>query len=283
MRVILDDDLIIDSEVVNPDAIVWKLKDFTNWYSSAPVRVDITPLPGNDGGFEPERVYRSPKTMTIEGFAWGGTPEEAEELVWERIAALSPRGQAINLRVEGAGKTKLMKVWLASNPQVMPFGPNRARFQIALVAADPRKYGEPQTITSGVAGSSDGLVFPLFADGFLDFGSFSPAGLFYIRNDGTADSFPVFKIRGAVLGGFRIGSDGVVLEYSGDVPGGTELTLSPYAGGRASLQGADVTHNIATSNWVPVGPKETRTFIFNPLGSTNQNALISTTFSDAWW
>lgn len=279
----LDDDMVIDSEVANPDGMVWKLKDFTNWYTSAPVRVDITPLPGNDGGFEPERIYRSPKTMTIEGFAYGGSPEEAEALVWERIAALSPRGDAIRLRVDSVGPTKFMKVWLASAPQVLPFGSNRARFQISLIAADPRKYSEPRTVKSGVSSTTDGLRFPLFASGFLDFGTFSPAGLFYINNAGTADSFPVFRIRGAVMGGFRIGSEGVVLEYSGDVPGGTELTLSPYAGGRASLQGTDMTHNISVSNWVPVGPKETRTFIFTPLGSYNANAEISTIFSDAWW
>jgi hypothetical protein len=274
-----------DSEVGSGQ--VFKLTDLENWYSSAPVRVTVDPLPLSDGGFAPNRTYRSPKVMSINGFCYGGTTMEAIENAWQRIAAIAPDGEAMTLTVtDDSSDVKSMRVWLNGNPQVLPFRNNAARFQIPIVASDPRKYGPVQTALSQPPGTSStvGLAFPLFAPGYLDFGVFAPAGLFYISNDGTAETWPTFTVLGVVgVEGFQILSNEQTIEYAAAVPSGSQVVLSPYAGGRASVGGVDVTSNLTQANWPSVKPGQTREYIFNPLGSTSATTLMTAQWSVAWW
>lgn len=277
----------LDGFVVSTDPegpVNFKLRSLENWYSSPPVRIDVAPLPLSDGGFNPVRSYRLPKVMSIQGFCYGATADDAVRLAWEQIAALSPAGESMSLHVTDGASERMMTVWLNGNPQVLPFTHGSARFEVPLIAPDPRKYllqGERET---GASGNSDnGLVFPLFASNALDFGAFAPSGLFFLENNGTAESWPVFRVRGEMIGGFEIVSEGRVLRYGSTVPAGQEVFLSPYAGGRATIGTSDVTSNLTQVDWPSVPGGATQQFVFNALGTANANALLTTVFSNAWW
>jgi hypothetical protein len=284
MIVDLDGWTVISEQDLLVGATKFKLTNLANWYSSPPVRIDITEQPTNDGGFNPVRAYRSSKPMQIEGVCFSTSPEAAVRDAYQRIAALGTTGQQMTLTVTDDVDTKTMRVWLNGNPQVEPFGPASARFAVPIIATDPRKYGPVQTGTTGPSGGSeDGLEWPLFEDGYLSFGEFSPTGLFYIKNEGTAESWPTFKVRGTVTGGFQIVSDQDIIEYSANVPLGSELVLSPYAGGRATTGQSDVTIDLTQSDWAPIEPGETKAYVFVALGTTDANAQLSYAFSSAWW
>jgi hypothetical protein len=229
--------------------------------------------------------------MALEGVVTASSVESAIAYAWQRIAGIAPRGERLVLSVTDPTGTYTQMVRVDGTPQVLPFHDRRARFQIPITAPDGRKYGpylpglEAQPSTGG---AGDGLLYPLFGPkvtGVLDFGAFSPSGLLEITNHGRAESWPVFRVRGAVgVGGFQILSADSVIEFTGAVPLGQEITLSPYSGGRAVMGGVDVTGEYLTrSEWSAIGPGETRQFVFNPLGTFDSNARLFADFREAWW
>lgn len=281
MRVQLGD-LVVEQ---NPTgAARFKLTDLEGWYGTT-VRLQVDDMPEGDGGFNPVRSYRGVRRMVLRGFAMGSTPEGTVREVWQELSAIAPQGEQLALQVDDDGGTYYMDVW-AGNVQVLPFAPRRARFSVELVATDPRKYGAPLELApTGPAGSADdGLTFPMFAGGYLDFGAFTPSGLVYVANGGTAESWPIFHVRGTVDDGFQIISGTDVVEYSADLALGETVTLSPYAGGRAILAGADVTGGRLTqASWPSILPGETRLYVFNALGTADANARLTIEFREAWW
>lgn len=263
----------------------FKLVDLEDWFSPPPSRTRVTELPGADGLFNPGRTWRSGKRMKLIGITYGVDAEHAEELAWEEIASLSPRGYSMLMTVTTHRGPRTMRVWLDSGqPQVTPFTPTSARFRIPLIAPDPRKYGPEMHDTAEPAGAAtDGLTFPLFAGGYLDFGSFSPSGVFFITNNGRAESWPTFTVLGPIDTGFQIIAGDQSLQYNAGVATGTEVFLSPYAGGRAYVGSADVTTDLVVNGWPSVLPGETKQYVFNPLGTAGTTALLTWHFSEAWW
>jgi hypothetical protein len=153
MKVDLDNGaLVAQTDNVSGAPMQFKLTNLGGWQSGAPLRTSVEDLPQGDGALPPSKSYRSARALSLEGVVYGGTAEEAEELAWDRIAGLSPMGQSMRLAVTTAVGERWMRVWLSSAPQVLPFGPNRARFQVPLVAPDPRKYSETKQYPAKLAG-----------------------------------------------------------------------------------------------------------------------------------
>ena len=269
------------------DGLLWKLTDLKRYFSSK-MRNDIEEMPDADGGFDPDQTYRRPKSMTLEGIISASSSEVAVASGYLHLNGLDPFGRGLTLRVTDPTGVYDFAVRL-DDVDVVPFTDRRARFQVGVTAVDPRKYGPADTVTVGPAGTSeDGLIFPLFGavdTGTLDFGAFSPSGRVTITNDGKAPSWPSFVIRGQIdSDGFQIVSDANVIEFLGAVPGGAELSLSPYAGGRAVMSNVDVTGEFLTrSEWSVVAPGESRSYSFIPLGDTDENAQMTVQFRKAWW
>ncbi len=266
------------------ETVKYKLTGLDNWYSSPPIRITIDEIPDHDGAFNPVRSYRGSKPMALNGFVYAPTAQQAIADGWKMVAAVAPFGEPLTLTVTDDDGVLTQRVWLSGAPAVVPFARSKARFQIPITAMDPRKYGLQQTISTGPVGSSgDGMIWPLFAAGYLDFGTFSPSGLFYLTNTGTAESWPVFTALGTLTDGFRVTSEGDTLTYAATVPLGTLLTLSPYAGGRATVGSSDLTVNLSQTAWPSVKPGQTRAFSFAGLGLSDANALITAFMSPASW
>lgn len=279
--------------VPEPDenGVRWKLVDLTRWYSSPPLRSDITDAPQSDTAFDADRSWRGQKSMVLEFMLTASSTAAAVAYGWQKVAGIAPRGERLTLTVTDPTGTYTQRVRVDGTPDVKPFTDRRARCFIPIVAPDGRKYGpyvpELEAQPAGLAGES-GLIYPLFGPintGTLNFGQFAPSGLIEIKNTGTAESWPIFRVQGQIASaGFQIVSQGAVLEYAGPVALGDEITLSPYSGGRASKAGVDVTGEYLTrSEWAPVGPGETRQFVFNPLGTFDTNARLFADFREAWW
>lgn len=278
------DGFTVYSEQEQLDGTVkFKMTDLKNWYSSPPIRIDITEIPASDNAFAPTRAYRGSKSMSLEGVCYASDTESAIRDAYQQIAALAPLGMSMTMTVTDAAGTLTQQVWLTDS-QVIPFGPRKARFQISLNAPDGRKYEAAEVTSIGPAGGAgDGMIWPLFAGGYLDFGAFSPSGLFTLTNIGTAPAWPTFVVQGALTGGFAIVSGSHIIQYDADLAVGQEVTLSSYAGGRAIQGTSDVTYNMSSSDWVSVLPGQSRNYVFEALGTADANAQTTVTFSGAWW
>jgi hypothetical protein len=195
----------------------------------------------------------------------------------------------MTLTVEDASGMKTMRVWLNDGPQVLPFGPNRARFQINLVAPDPRKYGETSRATPAraaqsarAASASPSAATP--ATRTWTSARTRSAGQFWLENIGTAETWPTFRVRGAIASpGFQIVSDTDTIRYNAALSAGAEVILSPYAGGRAVQGGVDVTQNLVQADWPSIQPGFARQYTFTALGVVDLNANLNTAVRPAYW
>lgn len=270
------------------DGEQWKLMDLEGWYSSPTVTAQISDAPLQDGAFGPARTYRGSKALSLVGVTYGQGAAGAIQNAWQAIAAISTTGQAMDLEVTDELDTKRMTVWLSGAPQVQPFAPGRAMFQVPLVAADPRKYGTTKSAFIQAGGfGTDGLHFPMGdpTTGPLNFGTFTPSGIVYAENDGTATTYPTFTVSGSLSSaGFSIISEGSTITYVAAVAQGATVTLSPFAGGRAvASDGSDVTPYLTRIEWPTLAPGQRRAFQFTALGSAGSTSGLTVTVSDAYW
>lgn len=266
-----------------------KLQAFTGWHSSPPVAANIENMPQADGAFDPERTYRGSKVMSITGFATASSVSDAEDL-WDDISGLAPLGTRFDVQVTAlSGRVRTTTCRVNGQISVDPFTATKAKFMIPLVAADGRKYGPPIEQRADAPGVSNrnGLTFPLVGPigGTLDFGPFSPTGLVELANSGTAETWPRFLVTGSIgAAGFQIVSGSNIIEYRGPIAVGQSVLLDPYAGGRAFLNGNDVTGEYLTrSEWSSILPESKRSYAFNPIGATDANASMLAQYREAWW
>ncbi|WP_144795691.1 hypothetical protein [Microbacterium paludicola] len=266
----------------------WGIIDLLDWGDGADSRGDEDLIPGVDGLFPPDAPLVNGLRFTVVGEYVTTSPQQATAgRDWLRsLSKLDPlpvrvlegaRWDALRFaRVDGRVHTEIDHA----------LGGRRVSFEIPIRTADPRKYGPLRPIEiDAVAQTSGGLRFPI-VEGALDFateGLTAFPGVFKIENPGTAEFYPErFAIRGP-LAGFTITSEQATVEYDGSLGSGDVLVLTPYAGGRATLNGADVSHNLIRADWVAVQPGETRGYLFTP-SDPQPGAKLTVEYPEgAWW
>lgn len=258
------------------------------WWDSPETGDDEEFVPGGDGAAEMSEVHVAPRRFTFKAVVECSTPEWAE-LKFRPWASSLAKLSDLQFGLFHAGQWRyLRRAQVRGRVRVQPHRDDMRRTTVELVvySHDPRKYGPRQTIEiDAIAESSGGLRFPT-VDGSMDFGMEGLTefpGVFRLENLGTAAYFPEkFVIRGK-LGGFTITSEQSTIEYDGPVGVGDELVLTPYAGGRATLNGADVSHNLIRADWVAVQPGETRGYLFTPVDPQPGSKLTIVYPEGAWW
>lgn len=256
------------------------------WWDSAETLFDETTLDTGDGAYDPTEVFLGPKRVQVVLLADASSPEWAELEVRTWAASLSKMTD-LGFRVYSAGR------WLSlRNAKVrgaVSVRPNRRDMRLTEIrftawSHDPRKYGQTVRIEiDATASSQGGLVFPIIdsAMNFNDLGDADFPGAFRIPNPGTADFYPVMTVTGPATS-FKVTSEDSVIEYSATVLHGKKLVLSPYAGGRAVLEGADASYNLTRAEWISVQPGEDRGYLFEPVNpSANTKLLIE--YPDGAW
>lgn len=265
----------------------WVLPDgLEDWFDSPETRFDEDLVPGMHGAFEPEPTLMGPRRVTFRARNQASSEAYAVREVRSWAAGLSTSSD-LRFRVFQAGRwLYLHRARVRGKARVRRLIDGVTELEIPVWAADPRKYGETQRLELDAnVQPSGGLRFPM-VDGFVSFGASGGVlfpGVFVIHNQGTADFVPDrFTVVGPV-DGFTISSESYVIEYAGAVPVGQQLIITPYAGGRATLDGADVSHNLLQADWVPVQPGETRGFLFTPDEPGAGSRLIVDYPDGAWW
>lgn len=265
----------------------WELVDEDGWYRRPSISMPTQTIPGGHGSLTPEEPTYNSRFIMLDYRKIVARGQDVRRTEYERFSMLEI-GVPYELIVRDPIGELSAAVWLSESPD---FAPKKAWWlegRLEFFAPDPRKYrlaGAPIEFdaTPSVA---DGLSFPLFTDGYLSFGAFVTVGdfgvtEFVLRNDGSMESWPIYRLRGPIQTGFSILTDGGELRYSGGVPAESSLTLSPYAGGRAVLDGVDVTEKLVVADWVPVGARQSRQFKFVAAGLVSGGAGIEIDFREA--
>jgi hypothetical protein len=286
MLVQLGNDLRFQDDAY-PQAGTWTLVDFDDWYATADPSFPVDKNPLGVGDFPPPPATWSGKYMDLVADVWVGEGQDVRTWEWRRLSAL--RLAPVTVTVTDSFGTLTSQVQLAEAVEFqLGDVPRYARVTFHLYAPDPLTYGPTREfLIPAVRPVADGLHFPLFSAGKLDFGEwpvtagFGP-GKFAFSNFGTEESWPWFEAAGYMEGGFTIISGDDEIRYEDDVPTNKTLLLSPYAGGRAILDGVDVTTNLVSPAWSPIQPGDRRGFTFSPLGSASGGAALIPRFREAY-
>ncbi|WP_100813009.1 hypothetical protein [Microbacterium lacus] len=266
-------DLMLDIDGVRfdgmPNGLRWIAKDgLDGWWDSAETTEESELLGDDDGEHEDVDVFVGGRRVNLDLWVESSSSDWAEKYVRRWASALSKK-RDLRFRVFHAGEwLSLRNARIRGKATVMPqrFAMNRTRIQMTVRSADPRKYGAPDHASiDATASVSGGLEFPLM-DGSLDFSTGDDVdfpGVFRIENPGTAPFFPWFRVTGP-MDRFTITTETHVIEYDGPVEANEELILSPHIGGRALLDGVDVSHNMTRADWVPVDGGTTRGYLLTP-------------------
>lgn len=240
------------------------------WWDGVEPQYEEEIDPSGDGAYDPVAVTVGPRRVNVTLITDASSPVWAslDHRAW--AASLSKRTD-LGFRVyeEGVGWLSLRRAKIRGIPKVRPHRTDMRLTTITFTvwSADPRKYGEWKSVAiDAISPERGGLAMPVSPARGMDFnpeGDVSFPGVFHITNPGTADYFPIFSVTGP-MDGFSITSEANTITYAGALAYGQKLVLSPYAGGRAVLDGTDVSHNLTRADWTAVQGDQRRGFLFSP-------------------
>jgi hypothetical protein len=268
-----------------PGAGRWWLEELEGFFDSPGTRFDENMIPGEDGAFDPDDVQLEPRRVVVRGTSEASSPGWADRVIRPWLASLVKKRDLQFRAFVGGQWLSLRNAKIRGQVKVRDVDETFTEFEIPIWAADPRKFGPRARIEMDAAiEPSGGLRFPM-VDEAVSFGTSGGVlfpGVFVIHNQGTADLFPEkFTVRGPVPR-FAITSESSVIEYDGPIARGQELTVTPFAGGRANLDGADVSHNLLRADWVPIRPGETRGYLFSP-EDPQPGSQLAIDYSEGAW
>jgi len=274
----------------------WHLTRLEGWDDSPSNRVEDRPIPGLGGSSDPTEVLMNAREFVVAGIHIAGSQVVAETEVRSWLASLASRND-LTVEVHNAAGIRVARCWVRGGARVRRLDDVTTEFELPLFAPDGRKYGAEtvQRLNSGII-APGGLTMPItLADGVgaFEFVPFSTVGGFgtnriTLRNPGQADSWVVFEADGPIPVGLSITSDGQELRLeravgASSTPGSPALLLSPYAGGRAVLNGVDVTTDLVVADWMKVAPGQTRQFNVAALDEPGAGAYVQARLRGAWW
>lgn len=281
------DGLTFSSEgALHPDGyMLWLDNNAEGWDSSPDQRRDRTARLWAHGEFT-ERSWAEGRMITLEGEAQ--CPDESVAAMAEdTLAATLADGLVQVMTVVDAHRpTKSAEVGLTSSVKLAWVNDVTVGFQIHLLAADPRKYGQALTASTGVPVDGGGLSYDLYtvgSTGVLDYGAAGAPGTVSTMNVGTADTAPVHTITGNCPNGFTITELGTGrrLVYVGAVILGQVISLDAADGSVLLNDDGDRSAQLVRREWVRLAKGQTGTWLFEAPGSVN--ALMKVEVTPAWW
>lgn len=262
----------------------------TDWERVGGVVLDKDKRPMRHGDYRPERSTLAGLVFSIEGQLFAQSVQDAA--LWrERLLALYADGAAIVVAVTNDLGTTSREAFVqeVSVPwTARPF----LKYTIDLYAPDPRRYGPPVAVSTGVAKPGSGLQLPYDAAtgvglrlpnpdlGGLDFGTIPVDGRVAIANAGWAATEATYTVSGgAISGGFEVVNVGTGqrLVYSGEVADGATYTLDSDAE-TAFINGtAPAGRFVTLSEWWSLPPRSSTVLQFLPRGAVTGSPTLTVT------
>lgn len=233
-------------------------QSLAGWEDSAPVRLDAQDRAGQDGAWDSAGLYGA-RVISHEGIVEQAS-RTAALAVLDSLMSLSPKALhefVVDDPFIGV-RSALVRV---TGRTVQWSAPNRFRYTIQLVAADPVKYGPAAFAQVGLAGSTGGAGLPDPLTYPLDYG-LAPGvtpGAVSLANAGTTSYHPRLRIDGPVVAPvLTLVETGDVVSYSGSIAAGQHLDINWGEPRRVTIGDNPVSmrHKVSyTGNWlaVPVG------------------------------
>lgn len=238
--------------------------------------------PSAPGSFAPVRSYANERAVSVEGQYFGSSVADALTMR-ERLLGLYADGEPVTMTVVDDLRSTSREVYIADVK--MPWSARQEfRYTIDAVAADPRRYGQPGSDSTGLRAPGDGLAFPLtFA---LDFGAVGEDGRVTIVNGGNAATSSEFTVGGGeMLDGFVLANveTGQRITYIGPVAAGTTVVIDT-ALRTAFINGTSPgSRYLSAPQWWDVPAKATRSVQLLARGPVTGSPTLTAVTASAYY
>lgn len=249
------------------------VRSIIGWDELPDARGSFDAIPGADGSFPPEEVFRESRVITIGGVMSAGTRLEVEVLRARMMAALKGRA---TLRVSDELGT------LSSDVRVDKVRPDNEGtwqtwidFTIDLEAPDSIRYRDPVVLGPiGLPVRSGGLVLPSAFP--WNFGT-SIRPLVTVDNSGKVPTFPIVRVQGSASG-ITVHGGPRRIEF-GAFAG--ELVIDNRAR-RVWLNGGEVTRQLIRRDWQSVPAESSQDFFFEASDAAPDTSMTVEYRIGAW-
>lgn len=272
------DNLLANTGVADDLGIEWYVTEIDGWDNPA-VRLPISERPRADGAFIGDGYYGA-RSLVVRGAAFVGAGS------WSKIQAARVRlAERLDLLRRDAlllvGEDPVPKQLTVrrSGPVRMDEEPGVLRFEVQLVAGDPRKYSPYLgSANATVPTSTGGLAFPASAP--FTFGG-SASGDAVATNGGTVAAPVVLTITGPITNPQALLVDtGQSLTFGLTLGAGEQLVIDTdhrtvLLGGTASRRNT----LLAGSQWWSLAPGVNTVRLF---GANAASATLNVAWHDTW-
>lgn len=256
------------------------LRDLRNWHNASETLRDSEQRENGIGLFpddDPAEAGRYPIVYgSLHSFVAG------EEWALRDVVMSLKNFDTFPIRVTDPSGTWTSKVAVSGQIQFDINGDGWADFEIPLEAADPRKYGPTRTIVVGPPTPGVGMSDP-FTDPF-DEGSPGNLGRAVCENTGNAPTEPTVTIYGGLTEGFELlcMEHARVVRVTRPIPDGSYVTVDMGAG-EVWIDGQSVLPSsyVPIAEWFQIGPGETCTIQWTPLGTLTGTPRMSVEYAEA--
>ncbi|MET0887238.1 MAG: hypothetical protein ABWX92_12375, partial [Mycetocola sp.] len=251
------------------------------WDSNSDNKVGATEKPRGHGANRRAKAFRSSLPITLE-VAFIGEDIVDYKSARHQIAALGAEGPELMTVIDELGTmSRLVTIEHTDIPDDHGWA-SQDGISIDMTAEDPRKYGLPQTDTTGLPTPGTGLVYPIVYP--LDWGQPGEGGSISLTNMGTAAAAPVFRVEGG-LSSVTITESGTGkrLILNRPIPVGSVVEFDGRTR-RVTLDGVtDISSTFLTRReWPLIAPGHTSTFLFSGT-STGGVPSLTGELQSAWW
>lgn len=272
--------------------VEWIITAEAGWWSAPPRRIHHTEVPYADGALR-TRSYARPRVITFEGAVIAPTRPELDRQL-SRLAALCTLG-GLETLTDGTYTTE---VEVSDSPDIVRLNSTSAKFQLTVIAPDPKKYAGPQMFSTPLAAATGGLDWATgggldwATGGGLDWGLVTSIGQLTIENPGTAETWPVFTISsgsGTVTNPrIRAISLGREITYGGVLGSSSTVTLTVDPLNRTVLANGTVDQRalLTSAQWFAIPPGESVTIAYSAdaaTGGSTTDSLLTATLRPAYW
>lgn len=267
----------------------WVFADLVDWYTLPDSKSQNDPIPQGHGSFDPGIDYRSGAVPSFTAGYIGGSQAECIAAV-ESFTAVgtSTVAQIMSVTDDLRKTSRQVSIRHIQVPDFFGYDSYEVHFAVDLLAWDPIRYGQATNVSSGLPTQGGGLEFPLFSGGVggaLYFGANGALGRTTLANSGTADTWPVFTITGALDAGFFIQrlDTGDVLRYDAAVPAGTTVSIDT-ATGEVLIDGvSDGSAHLTRSDFFSVPAMSSIDVQFNAITTSSGTPTMTVAYRSGWW
>lgn len=273
--------IIFDDEALKG----FSLSRLIGWYDAAPSRYEADDRPQGHGTFGPGKIYRGARVVSLQG-SWSGDDLVSAYQARDQLAAIQADGLESPFVVNDA----LGSRWINAGVNTAPTSDDGLyqpyfKFAFDVIASDPFKYGAEIPVPTGLPSDSSGLVWPLGSGTtYFDWGTPGATGRALIRNDGTAETYPVIDVTGGLDGGVQLTwvPTGDVVRLERAIPATSVVTFDARTG-RVTIDGDnDITGFLTRSSWWSVPPGTSGEIQFNSIGAVTGTPTLTARIAPAY-